>query len=69
MSASFCWWCNGKLRNVRGPVPGVEITDQIGNKHRVHKCCRADAMREIKSATTTADIDIVDEARRGINKL
>lgn len=44
-----CWWCNGRLTLFPSrPNEGVEVIDPLGNKHRVHKCCRSAAEAEFK---------------------
>lgn len=46
----FCWHCGKKL------LPAfAEVTDPIGNVHRVHKACQKDAEQSL--AQFTADPD------------
>lgn len=44
---SFCWWCGKKLQL---PFYTV-VTDQLGHRQKIHKCCKADAEKEIRPAT------------------
>lgn len=44
---SFCWWCGKKLQL---PFYTV-VTDQLGHQQKIHKCCKADAEKEIRPAT------------------
>ena len=44
---SFCWWCGKKLQL---PFYTV-VTDHLGHQQKIHKCCKADAEKEIRPAT------------------
>ena len=44
---SFCWWCGKKLQL---PFYTV-VTDQLGHRQKIHKCCKPDAEKEIRPAT------------------
>ena len=44
---SFCWWCGKKLQL---PFYTV-VTDQLGHRQKIHKCCKADAEKEIRPVT------------------
>jgi hypothetical protein len=44
---SFCWWCGKKLQL---PFYTV-VVDQLGHQQKIHKCCKADAEKEIRPAT------------------
>ncbi len=44
---SFCWWCGKKLQL---PFYAV-IVDQLGHRQKIHKCCKADAEKEIRPVT------------------
>lgn len=44
---SFCWWCGKKLQ-----LPHFATEpDQLGHQQKVHKCCKADAEKEVRPVT------------------
>lgn len=47
----FCWHCGMKLESVY-----AEVSDQIGNVHRVHKCCLPSAKLSVSCLT----VDIIE---------
>jgi len=43
----FCWWCGKNLQLQHFAM----VVDQLGHQHKVHKCCKADAEKEIRPVT------------------